>query len=291
VIRTLGNSGAPRWYDTDLRKFPEYLDLLEQCGATGAEIVLYDGDADEFTSRVHVVRPDWEQVIRGYRDRSLWLSIHGPLTPEFSPLQWRDEPERTRRRYQPILDQVSELAQEQGATTLVLHALTDPSRTLEQNERDTAAFLCEISNELGRRSGDVTVAIELRAFRDSRSTAAGTTRESVRRVVEQVNHPGVGICWDLAHDLESRIALGLGWEEPDTVFLSRVRHLHLHDLGPNDEPHYPPIVGRVRNEVAFEHLEHLPAVMEVRWRMAERLGHPWDVLRRSYQAIQERSRA
>lgn len=288
---TLGNSGAPRWYDCDRQQFPQYLDLLSECGATGAEIVLFDGDADEFTSRVHVVRGDWEHVIRGYRDRGLTLSVHGPLTPEFSPMRWREEPSGTLSRYQPILDQVAEIAEDQSGVVLVLHALSDPTSTLELNERGTARFLSAIAEQLARRTSDATVAIELRAYRDERSTAAATTRESVIRVVERTDHPDVHVCWDLAHDLESRIALGQGWDEPDASFLRCVRHLHVHDLGDDDEPHYPPIVGRVPIQSALDALPDVPVVMEVRWRMAERMGRPWDILRQCYQTVQASSRS
>jgi sugar phosphate isomerase/epimerase len=291
MARVLGNSGAPRWYDCDRGRFQEYLDHLLSCGATAAEIVLHNGEADEFTSRVHVIRPDWEHVITEYRNRGLSLTVHGPLTPEFSPKRWRDEPDVTISRYRSILQQVAELAVDQNGTTLILHAVADPSATLAENEHTTAAFLATIAGELDRWTDNVMVAIELRAYREARATAAATTRDSVLRVVDQSSHPNVAICWDVAHDLESRIAFGEPWDEPDDVFLRRVRHIHLHDLGPNEEPHYPPIVGRVPLESALLKLEDVPAVMEVRWRMAERLGDPWDVLRQSYKAIQARSRS
>jgi sugar phosphate isomerase/epimerase len=291
MARVLGNSGAPRWYDCDLERFPQYLDHLLSCGATAAEIVLHNGEADEFTSRVHVLRPDWERIITGYRDRGLSLTVHGPLSPEFSPKRWRDEPHTTISRYRPILQQVAEVAIDQNGTTLILHAAADSAETLAENERTTAAFLATIAEELERWTDNVTVAIELRAYRESRATAAATTRDSVLRVVDQSSHPNVAICWDVAHDLESRIALGQPWDEPDDVFLQRVLHVHLHDLGPNEEPHYPPLVGRVPLESALHRLENVPAVMEVRWRMAERLGHPWEVLRQSYEEVQARSRS
>lgn len=287
----LGNSGAPRWYDCDLDRFAEYLDLLEQVGASGAEIVLHDGDADEFTSRVHVLRSDWEHVISGYRDRGLTLSVHGPLTPEFSPMRWRDEPAETMRRYDPVLRQVAELADDQGSATLVLHAVTDPRSTLSENEQATAAFISEIAEQSHRHAHGVRLAIELRAFRRDRPTAAATTRESIMRVVERVGSDLVGICWDVAHDLESHIALGQTWADPSDSFTSHIVHLHLHDLGPDDEPHYPPLVGRVPLERTLTGLNHVNQIMEVRWRMAERLGHPWDVLRRSYDVVSSISRS
>lgn len=287
----LGNSGAPRWYDCDLDRFVEYLDFLGQVNASAAEIVLHDGDADEFTSRVHVLRPDWARVISGYRDQGLTLSVHGPLTPEFSPMRWRDQPAETMRRYDPILRQVAELAEDQGSATLVLHAVTDPGSTLAENEGATAAFLTELAEQSVRHGHGVDLAIELRAFRYDRPTAAATTRESIMRVIEQAG-PGVaGICWDVAHDLESHIALGQKWTDPSDSFKSRIVHLHLHDLGPDDEPHYPPLVGRVPLNRTLPGLDHVNRIMEVRWRMAARMGHPWDVLRRSYEAVSSFSRS
>jgi sugar phosphate isomerase/epimerase len=285
----IGNSGSPRWYDCDLRRFEEYLDHIQDSGATGAELVIHDGDADEYTSRVHVLRQDWEPVIRQYRERGFRLSVHGPLTPEFSPKRWREDPSGTIARYDSILRQVAEIADEQGGVILILHALTDTNLTLDDNERGTAEFLAAILERVVRFSDHVTVALELRAFRDVRPTAAATTRESVQRVVEQIHDERAAICWDIAHDLESRLALGEEWEDPDELFLRRVRHIHLHDLGPDDEPHYPPIVGRVPLQAADLLSNDIPRVMEVRWRMAQRVGDPWQVLRQSYEAVSARS--
>jgi sugar phosphate isomerase/epimerase len=287
----LGNSGAPRWYDCDDGRFRAYLDLLQEVGASAAEVVLHDGDADEFTSRVHVVRQDWAQVISGYRDRGLRLSVHGPLTPEFSPMQWRDQPGETLRRYDSVLRQVAELAEDQGEATLVLHALTDPRSTAAENEQSTAAFLSAIAERSYRYSDKVSLALELRAFRHERPTAAAMTRESVMRVIDLVEYDAVGICWDVAHDLESHIALGQRWTDPPEAFRSRITHLHLHDLGPDDEPHYPPLVGRVPLKQSLEELDHVPRIMEVRWRMAARLGDPWEVLGRSYDVVSSISRS
>jgi sugar phosphate isomerase/epimerase len=289
VSRVLGNSGAPRWYDCDLDRFEDYLDHLQSCESNSAEIVLHDGDADEFTSRVHVVRRDWDRVTRRYRDRGFTLSVHGPLTPEFSPRRWVDEPALTINRYEPILQHVAEIADEQGGATLVLHALADSDRDQFENERGTAEFLETIAEHAWRHSSDITLAIELRAYRDSRRSAAATTRESVLRVVQQTSHPDIGICWDVAHDFESHIALNRNWSEPTTEFLQHVRHVHLHDLGPQLEPHYPPIVGRVPFHSVLNRINDVPIVMEVRWRMAERLGEPWNILRKSYRAVQAKT--
>ncbi|MEX2425434.1 MAG: TIM barrel protein [Thermomicrobiaceae bacterium] len=285
MTRVLGNSGAPRWYDCNRERFGAYLDLLEECSATSAEVVLHDGEADEFTSRIHVLRPDWEPVIQRYRDRGLDVFVHGPLTPEFSPLSWTENPRGTLARYQPVLRQVAEIAENQSYSTLVLHGLADPHLEQPDNERRTGEFLDTIAEQLGRWTDKVTVAIELRAFRDERPRAAATTRGSVLRVVGYTRHPAIGICWDVAHDFESHIVRGSRWKAPERAFLDRVRHLHIHDLGHDDEPHCPPTIGRVPLGDAISALPDLPITMEVRWRMAERMGDPWEILRQSYDAV------
>lgn len=287
MSRVLGNSGAPRWYDCSLERFGAYLDLLGECSATSAEIVLHDGEADEFTSRIHVLRPDWEDVIQGYRYRGLDVFVHGPLTPEFSPLSWTHDPRETLARYQPVLHQVAEIAEDQGYTTLVLHGLADLDRDRAENERVTGHFLDTIAESLDRWTDKVTVAIELRAFRDVRPYAAATTRGSILRVVDYARHPSIGICWDVAHDLESHIIRSSPWKTPDRTFLERVRHLHVHDLGHDDEPHCPPTIGRVPIGEAISELPEIPVTMEVRWRMAERMGEPWEILRKSYDAVRD----
>ena len=281
----LGNSGAPRWYDCDAARFPHYLDQIVAAGATAAEIVLHDGEADEFTSRVHVVRSDWESVIDGYRSRGLWVSVHGPLTPEFSARHWNTARRELLNRYQPVLRQVADLAEEQGATNLVLHAAADPALDLLGNERVTAEFVQSIGELIGRWSSRVNVVLELRAENSARPSAAALSRASVLRILNLVNHSSVGICWDLAHDMENAIATGSGWTRPPDAFLERVRHLHLHDLGEDGEPHCPPLIGRVPISDGPKLCPTVSAIMEIRWRMAERMGAPWEILAKSYQAV------
>jgi sugar phosphate isomerase/epimerase len=281
----LGNSGAPRWYDCDQDRFLDYLDLIVECGARATEIVLHDGDADEYTSRVHVLRPDWDAIFQGYRKRELSVFVHGPLTPEFSANAWIEDRSAVLRRYDSILRQVAEIAREQGSTTLILHAATAPDSSLSSNEAHTASFLTDLADALFGLTDRARIAIELRAFRASRRTAAAATRDSVLRVVQELDHPDVGICWDVAHDFETSIATRSPWTMPDEEFMRRVIHIHIHDIGHDGEPHCPPLLGRVPIAKSLRAAPGVPAIMEIRWRMAERMGDPWSVLAKSYRAV------
>jgi sugar phosphate isomerase/epimerase len=281
----LGNSGAPRWYENDLAILQHYIEHLRRCGAAATEIVLHHGPADEFTSRVHVLRDDWERVITAYRDAGISVYFHGSLTPEFAVGNWASEPGDLLERYDPILRAVAEVAADQGRTTLVIHGSGDPSCDLVTNERITAEFLSALSERLGGYSSDAGIAIELRAEKESRPTAAATSRESVERIVHRINSPLVGICWDVAHDFENTLAGHRTWESPDDEFLNLVSHVHVHDIGDDGQPHCPPTTGRVPTAQAVKACDAQPAIMEIRWRMAERIGRPWDVLRESYEVV------
>jgi sugar phosphate isomerase/epimerase len=285
MTRKLGNSGAPRWYDNDYSQFARYLEHLRYCGATATEIVLHDGPADLYTSRVHVLRDDWERVIAGYQDHGLSVYFHGSLTPEFAVARWSEERERLLKRYDSLLRMIASVAEDQGDTTLVLHGSGDPQRDLRENERTTVEFLTAISDKAMKHSSRIRIAIELRAFNDVKPTSAANSRESVSSIVENVNAPIVGICWDVAHDVENALKQGENWQLPDADFLSRITHIHVHDIADDGEPHSPLTIGRVPIHAALESRPSQPVIMEIRWRMAMRLGRPWDVLAESYRVV------
>jgi sugar phosphate isomerase/epimerase len=157
------------------------------------------------------------------------------------------------------------------------------------NERGTSEFARHIAESLARYSEKAKVAVELRAEKRTRPTAAATTRDSVIRIVDQLDDALPGICWDVAHDFENFVMSGSEWNLPDPAFLSRVSHLHVHDIGDDGEAHCPLTIGRVPIENAITACNNVPVIMEIRWRMAERMGDPWDVLAESYRTVRNRT--
>jgi sugar phosphate isomerase/epimerase len=287
MLPLLGNSSAPRWYDDDLDRLDEYVAHVAACGATATEVVLHHGPADERTARVHVLEAEWEPVLRRYRDAELHVVCHASLAPEFSLSRWRKHRADLQVRFRQILAPVRALAADQGETVLVLHGAADAAASFAENERATIEFLGWAVEEVHGWNDPVFLAVELRATKPDRPTAAAASRSSALSIVSAVGSPRVGLCWDIAHDRENA-GVEPGWElVPPEEFLARVVHIHVHDIGPSGEAHYPLVTGRVRLEEAIAGLLSrgfaVPAVtLELRWRHAERLGHPWDVLRDSY---------
>jgi len=289
VTVLLGNSGAPRWYQGGPERLTAYLERLRTWGATATEVVLHHGPADERTARVHLLDPDWERVLRCYRDAGIAVQVHVSLDPRFATQRWLDEPEDLAREYEPILGVVRDLAAEQGRAVLVLHGANDPARGYEENRRATIGLLGWLAEAAERMPGEVLVGLELGAVKPDRPAATARSRADVLALVQAVDSPRVGICWDLAHDCENA-AHEPGWEPvPGSEFLDRVVHVHVHDLGDDGASHYPPVLGRVpiaEQLGALAARGPLPSIiMEVRWRCAARLGEPWELLGESYRRV------
>jgi hypothetical protein len=150
--RRIGNSGAPRWYEMDLERFPEYIDHIHNSGATAGEIVLHHGHASDFTGRIHILRQDWDRVISGYRDAGLFLTIHGPLTPEFSLSAAAEDAEALIRRYHPVLDAAADVASDQGGTVLILHGAANPDLDEARNEALSRSTILKRESQAGDRT-------------------------------------------------------------------------------------------------------------------------------------------
>lgn len=283
----LGNSGSPRWHDG---RFADYLALLEASGATLVELPLHHGPHDERTARVHVLEADWDAVVEAYRARDIAVQLHVSLDPRFATERWRDAPETLRAEYAPLLRLLAELAPEQESTALVLHGAADPALTRAENERATLGLLDWLADRLAPLPR-TEVALELTARKPHYPTAAARDRASVLHIVEQLDAPHAGICWDLAHDLQNAAGES-GWAlVPDEAFLRRINHIHLHDLDRAAVAHYPLVLGGVPYPEQFDALARLgplPSItMEVRWRCAARLGDPWELLAESYRRVED----
>jgi sugar phosphate isomerase/epimerase len=266
----------------DLDTLGQYIEHIRNCGASASEIVLHHGDACDFTRRVHILRHDWETVIYAYRDAGLALTIHGPLTPDFALARIAEDEADLLRLYGPILDAVSEVAADQGGTIFVLHGAAHPDFDIAMNENLTRRSLARFVDHFARSNGDVQLAIELRAAKPTRPTAAATSRASVMRIVEGLEVESAGICWDVAHDMENTLAACDDWTVPGPEFLARVNHLHAHDIADDGEPHCPLVYEQVPVIEAMELLPDVSMTLEIRWHMAERIGEPWQMLAESY---------
>ena len=289
AVTLLGNSGSPRWYTGEGRSFESYLDYLVACGATSAEMVLHHGPFDERTARVHVIEPVWLETVRGYQSRGIDVQVHVSLDQRFATSRWFHDRAGLKAEFEPIIGLVNTILENQDRVVLVLHGSSDPDLSLAQNEDGTVGLLDWLAERFDPIAPAALVGLELGAAKPDRPSAAARSRSSVESVVERVGHVTVGICWDLAHDRENGFRDSRWTPDPGEEFLSKVFHIHLHDLGHDGQSHYPLVLGTVPFKEQFEDLQNtagVPSVtMEVRWRCALQLGEPWEMLARSYQHV------
>ncbi len=285
----LGNSGSPRWYTGDGRTFESYLDHLGACGATSAEVVLHHGPFDERTARVHVIEPDWLETVHAYQRRGIDVQFHVSLDQRFATSRWWYDRDGLKTEYEPIFSLCGTILERQDAARLVIHGSADPGLSLRQNEEVTVGLLDWLGTRLDAISLHIFVGLELGAAKPGRETAAARSRMSVETIVDRVGTPEVGICWDLAHDRENGLHDPAWRTVPEEAFLTKIVHIHLHDLGADGLAHYPLVLGTVPFTEQFEAMQQIATVpsvtMEVRWRCAMQLGDPWEMLTRSYEHV------
>jgi sugar phosphate isomerase/epimerase len=279
VTVLLGNAAAPRWYDRSLDRLPSYVSHVKRHGATATEIVLHQGEADDVTSRVHVLAEDAAYVATSYQAADFQVHLHAPLTSEHRIARWADDPQDFRDRFRPILALAGEIAANQpGRTILVLHA---PSGTT-----DDAAILSKFLDWASANSFGLSFSVELRHATDRTDERFDRRRESLLRFVDRVDSDGIGICWDLGHDWENR-EFDPAWSVgPGDEFMARVSHVHLHGAAQDRTVHHPLQVSVAPwREMLASLLEagyNGAITMEIRYRYALALGEPWDVLAGSY---------
>jgi len=113
------------------------------------------------------------------------------------------------------------------APVVTVHALAD--------EDETALALQNILSE----STPLRIALE-----NSRKLPGGEYGDSkpmIARIVKAVNHPRLGICWDMGHDWFNVLRTHGDGKTilPPSVFLDRVIHTHIHGVV-NSQTHFPP---------------------------------------------------
>ncbi len=89
---------------------------------------------------------------------------------------------------------------------------------------------------------NVQLALELN--RANGAPRPGTSYTSLLEMVEEINHPGVGFCWDIGHSHWNCLHGKHPLKPPDT-FTAKVIHTHIHDLGPSGATHYPLTLGNL----------------------------------------------
>jgi sugar phosphate isomerase/epimerase len=273
-----GPAAAPRWFNQDLARFEQYLDLIVEEGGSAIEFVVLPGSGTEELGRVHLLGPVASEAVALAQARGLQVNLHAPLTPEFRITEWAADRASYRERFARVIEllHVAEVGQS-DPPRLVIHAAAGrPALTSE--------YLEWLAGELTRAHSAAGISVELRGPSSGADRDFDRSLSTLRDFVESLGTGRIGICWDIAHDWEH----GGGIAELSPGLLRQINHIHIHDNRPTGEVHAPLDSGSVPWRFALRQLGDAQwsgsITLEIRYRYALEQGEPWDVLRASLRA-------
>ncbi len=216
---------------------------------------------------------DWAEMaslVDACRALGFRASFHAPHKGPYNPAGFSggDRP-RIERLFEPALARAAAMAERAGATILVVHGAKGKS-SRETLRRDTEAFLAWIRE----RAPNLQPALELRV-REPDVVKIGDNKAELLAFTAQSAVPGLGICWDLGHDARN------GSAPPPPGFVMNVTHVHVHDLSPSGEDHYPLLFGNAPYEDSLRRLREAgyegACILEVDGRSVARMAQEEDV--------------
>ncbi len=275
-----GPAAAPRWFNQDLDRFDQYLDLLAAAGANQLEFVLLPGEQSEELGRVHLLEPLWTGAFDQACARGFHIDIHAPLPAEYRMVEWLRDPIGYDRHFTRIARQLADLETQQDSPPVyVLHAADNLPDV-------TGAFIDHHLNQIDRAGSKAILAVELRAPNSPADNRFDRHLDSLIRVLEPIGSDRVGVCWDVAHDWERDQTIS----EITTDVLKWIRHVHIHDNRFDGYVHAPLDTGVVPWRDALLQLKSVgyagSVTLEIRYRYASEHGEPWSVLNESLRSVQ-----
>lgn len=274
VAIRFGCAASPRWYDLSLTRLGEFIEALVLWGATSTELVLYPGEGDEATARVHVLERDWDAVVVRFQRRGIVCHAHAPLGPRFKVDRWAREQADFKAALGPVFRMLDRIARGQSVPpVLVFHAAgrEATSEFVEWALEETVGSRARLAIELRRPLGTVP--------------EFDSERESLANFVRSLGDERVGVCWDVAHDWEGGRYRPSWSPVPDDAFLRHVAHVHAHGEGRfegHDDVHFPLQCGEVPWRAMLSPLVRRgydgAMTVEARYRYARSVGDPWTML-------------
>jgi sugar phosphate isomerase/epimerase len=224
----IGFSMHPRWARAE--ELEAFILPLRQSGLSLLEFELDDHQEDW---------PIFEPLMKTAFQMGLGLSFHAPYRPPYSLIGFASqERRRIQDDYRPMLEIAETWAQKsQSCKTLVIHAaVAHEPVSRETLIDDTLAFLTWVVEEFP----ELQLALENNHPARLDEVKPGVEPEDVLSMVTALDTTHLGVCWDIGHDYlrQKEAILTREW-------LSRVVHVHVHDVNNRGEDHYPLIFGRV----------------------------------------------
>jgi sugar phosphate isomerase/epimerase len=135
----------------------------------------------------------------------------------------------------PLLSALRDALSAQGSQRpLTLHCYSAREDSVEELARRTVLALRSLLDALCAAGLPLHVALETNHV--SANHDPGVTYAGIVDMIDRVDRPGIGACWDLGHTTMN-VQHGQMARLPPDAFLERVIHTHVHDLGPRT--HHP----------------------------------------------------
>lgn len=220
----VGFSMHPRWVFAGTPA--DFLKPLQDVGLEAVEFGLDINDADW---------PRFEPLMEECRRLGLALCFHAPYLPPYNLCGFAGQDRvQVEIDYAPTLD----IAARYGPAPVVIHGANSTTRPRHDLFADTVAFL----KWALERYPSLTFALE-NLISGPQRVKIGSNRPEVLSIVEEIDDPNLGICWDLGHDVMNDI-----FDLPTRGWLRHVCHAHLHDVNEQGVDHFPLMYGRVPYE-------------------------------------------
>ncbi len=224
----IGFSMHPRWVDQGGLK--SFINPLRRAGLSALEFEL-DDRLDCW--------PDSQPLMEAAVEQGLELSFHAPYRAPHSLVGFAgDRRPALEQEYRPLLEIAENWARRTGGPrTLVVHAaVSQPPADPAALVADTIAYLQWVAEAFP----NLHLALENNHPPVRGEIKVGIQRADILHIANCLPPARLGICWDMGHDY-----LRHQQDEPSSEWLSRVMHVHLHDVDEADQDHYPLVLGNV----------------------------------------------
>lgn len=218
----------PRWVDHGGLK--AFIDPLRRAGLSALEFEL-DDRLDCWS--------DSPPLMEAAVEQGLELSFHAPYRASHSLVGFAgDRRPALEQEYRPLLEIAESWARRTGEPrTLVVHAaVSQPPADPASLVADTIAYLHWVAETFP----NLHLALENNHPPIRKEIKVGIQRADILHIANCLPPARLGICWDMGHDY-----LRHQQDEPSPEWLSRVMHVHLHDVDHADQDHYPLVLGNV----------------------------------------------
>ena len=233
----IGFSIHPRWVDHGGLK--AFIQPLQRAGLSALEFEL-DDHLDSWHDSLPLMETAAEQ--------GLELSFHAPYRAPHSLLGFAgDRRPLLECEYRPLLEIAERFARQAGSlSVLVLHpAVSQPPAAPAALVVDTISYLQWVAESFP----NLHLALENNHPQVQDEIKVGILRADILQIAGCLPPNRLGICWDMGHDYLSHQE-----DEPSLEWLSRVIHVHVHDVGMEDLDHYPLVFGNVPHQLWLQGL-------------------------------------